>query len=89
MEREVLGKVVQAEKSLERRGLHARGVSKTHVVVDEREYLVCLFVGEAKAPADLGTDGDAYFNVSVKTNAVGRCALGRGLADVVEKGAPG
>ena len=88
MQRQVFRKILQAKESLEGRSLHPRRVGEAHVIFNERENLTRFIVGETKAPADLGTDGDADFHVSVKADTVGSFAKGRGLANVVQQRAP-
>src|SRR5580700_93216 len=52
MQREMFVEARQAEKSLQRRFFHARGVAEAHVIVDERENLLRIVVRETQALAD-------------------------------------
>jgi len=87
VQHQVLGKILQAEKSLERRCLHVLRIGKAHVIFDERENLAGFVVGETEAAADFGRDGHAHVHVTVEANAVGPHE-GRRLAHIMPAARP-
>ncbi len=89
MQGQVFFKAGQAEETLERGSLHARGVGEAHVILDEGENLPRILVGESEAAENFGAHGDADLDVAVEANAVRGDAEGGWLADVVEQRAPG
>ena len=64
-------------------------VGKPHVIVDQRQNLIGLVVGEAQAAADFGGHLYADFHVAIEADAVGRDAEGRRLAYIVQQRSPG
>src|SRR6185437_119611 len=94
VQREVLLEVRQAEEAFERGGAHLADIAEAHVVLDQRDDLGGVFVGEAEARENLLGDSHADFDVAVEADAIaGDCGIGRlercGLADVVQQRAPG
>src|ERR1700742_3210544 len=80
---------LQAEKPLQRRLLHLAHVGETHVVVDERQYLLRLVIGKSQTLTDLLGYANSRFHVPVKTYAV-RCHAKSGrLPNIVEQSTPG
>jgi hypothetical protein len=94
VEGKMLIEVGEAEEALKGRFAHVKHVAEAHVVFDEGNDLLGLFVGEVKAAKhDLG-DANPYFDVTVEADAIVRvarigCAEGCGLADVVKERSPG
>ena len=89
MECEVLIEAIEAEETLQRRVLHLRRVGEAHVVLDQRENLVGVVVGEAQSATGFGTDRYADLNMVVETDAVRRDAKCRWLTDIMQERAPG
>ena len=83
----------QAKEALDGGFFHLRDVAEAHVVLDEGEDLLGVFVREAEALEDDLGDADADFDVAVEADArrgTGAVQMiGGGLADVVQKRAPG
>ena len=93
MQFQVLVEARQAKEALQRGLLHLQDVAEAHVVLDQREDLRGVVVGEAQAREDILGDADADLDVAVEADAVAgnrriRRLIGRGLADVVQQRAP-
>ena len=89
MQRKMFIEAGHAQKFLQSRLIHARGVTEAHVIVDQSKNLRRVVVGEAQALTDFLGDLDADIDVIIETNAVGRHAERCRLAHVVQQRAPG
>ena len=94
MQGEVFFEVRQPEKAPEGGGLHLEHITEAHVVADEGEDLLAVFVGEAQAREKIFRDAGAGLGMAVEADAIAgpggvRRLEGRGLADIVEQHAPG
>src|SRR5208282_5450471 len=78
-----------AKKFFQRGLLHAVHIGEPHVIVDQRQDLIGVVVGETQTSADFGGHFYSYFYVAIEADAVGRYAEGWGLAYVVEERSPG
>ncbi len=87
MQFQMLLKARQAEEALQRGVFHALDVAKAHVVGDEREHLISIFIGEAKAAADFSGHFCADLSMAVKADAVWRNAKCGRLAYVMQQSA--
>ena len=74
---------------LQRGLLHALHIFKAHVIVDQRQNLIGLVVGEAQAAADFGGHLHSDFYMAIEADAVGGDAEGGRLAYVVQQRSPG
>ena len=61
---------------------------KSHVILDQGKYLICIVVGEPQAAADFLRHFDSDINVAVEADAVRSDTKRRRLADVVQERAP-
>ena len=94
VERQVFVEVGKTQEAFEGGLSHVQDVGEAHVVFDQREDLLGLFVREVEAAKDMFGDADAYLDVAVEADTVVRIAWvrgseGGGLADVVKEGSPG
>ena len=88
MQRQMLIELRQAQKSLQRRFLHARHVAEAHVILDQRQNLFGLVVRKAQAPANFFRDLHANLDVVIEADAIRRHAKRRGLAHIVQQRSP-
>ena len=90
----MLVEVREAKEALEGGFAHVECVGEAHVVFDESDDLLRLFVGKVEASKDDFCDSDTDFDVAIEADAVIRVgrirwAVGGGLADVVKERSPG
>src|ERR1700722_13797850 len=73
---------------LQGRFLHARDVTEAHVIVDQREHLVCVVIGKTQTCANLLRNFTSDLHVTIETDALGSDAECGWFACVVQQGSP-
>src|ERR1700719_3391042 len=91
MKLHVLLEMGKPHESFKRRGPHAIHIHEAHMVGDERDYLLRLFVRKSESPSNRFRHSNTNINMVIEPDAVASLRSrfeGRRFANIVQKHAP-